>query len=151
MITKRQLQLIIAAFVALVMVAVGSLIYQSIQVENSFKITEEATSESSDIIDVDYKDQSQLLTSEQKRKLPETMRSKTSKEIPDSTELSATIRNDSTTVVGNETLFIIDIEQLQTSYLISRYTDPAESLDLVNVLCAPADKRIYEPDYCRED
>lgn len=151
MITKRQLQLIIAAFVALVVVAIVSLIYKSIHAENSFKITEEATSETSDNINVDYKDQPQLLTSEQKRGLPETMRAKTSKEIPDSTELSATLRDNSSTIVGNETLFIIDIEQLQTSYLISRYTDPAESLDIVNVLCAPADKRIYEPDYCREE
>ncbi len=151
MITKQQLFVIIAAIVVLICIAIGIGIYQSVQREASFTITEVGDSnDTTQIIEVDYGDRTDLLTSAQKRQLPETLLLKSSKKPPEADRLTASVRENSITTSGGETLFIVDIEKLQTSYLISRYVGTEESVDIVNVLCVPQDKRLYEPDNCYE-
>jgi|GEM_PF-2211200 len=151
MITRRQLILILSVAVLLVVVAIGSLIYRSMQKEASFDLKEEDTDQTSRIVDVDYKGNTDLLTSAQKRQLSDTLINKTMSKIPKNTQLKAVLRDGSITEAGGETLFILDMEQLKTSYTISRYVSTEDQVDIVNVICAPADKRIYEPDGCRED
>ncbi len=151
MITKRQLTIIISVVVVLLCVAVGIAIYQSMRSDASFTITEVSdSSEASQIIEVNYGERTDLLTSAQKRQLPETLIQETSKKPSDTKRITASVRENSVTISGSETLFIVDVEKLQTSYLISRYISAEESVDIVNVLCVPKDKQIYEPDNCYE-
>lgn len=118
---------------------------------DKYAVSEVKNTPSGEVI-LNLTDNQDILTEAQKALVKENMLTMTSKEIQDNTQITAKIRPSSLEILNeNEINFIVDSDQLQTSYSVNRFTDNENDLDIVNVFCVNSSQQKYSKDYCRAE
>lgn len=136
----------IVIFISLVIIGVGIFVFLKIYGANNVSISD---SDHPAQVSIDFTKHANLLTQNQQIGVQSNLISRsTNPNIPKAT-IHGTIRPGSVTRPSpNDTEFIIDVPGIKTSFLISRYVSKKDTVDIMNILCVPSDKKIYSEDYC---
>lgn len=150
MIQKKYLILIVSVLV--LVSAVGFAVYISIKNDNDqYQLTEESSGESTSnyIVELDDSAYPKLLSEDNKKEITDSLLKRTSYDTKKAKSVVGVVRKESLTKPSEtEQTFVIDTEEIQTSYLISLYKE--NEVNIINVLCVPKDQQVYKKDYCYE-
>ena len=143
--TKRGV--VILAIILLVVISVVGL---WLVFSDSNKSSSNNKPKRADKVLVDFSTDTTLLTNTQESELQTTLLTMTtSNAAQDAQQLNGKIRENSIQRVSErEVSFIVDSEELQTSYLVTRFASPTDNVDILYTVCVDKAQKIYEKDYC---
>lgn len=141
----------IIALVVITTVAVGLSLWNISNQQDKYAITEEVVTPE-EKVSVDFSQYRDVFTPAQQAEIQANLLTRSTKERSGDSEAKGVIRESSFVRPSEyEVLLVIDSAELQTSYLISRFVNPGENLDILNITCVDESQRIYEQDYCRAE
>lgn len=152
MIQKKYLLLIVA--VTVLIAVVGFAIYLSYKNDNDkYTLVEESSKETTqeDTVKLDASAYPSILNDTEKKEITDSILKRTSYDTKKIKTATGIIRKESLEMPSEfEQTFIVDVKEIQTSYLVSLYKNPDEGTNIINLLCTPKEQQIYSKDYCYE-
>lgn len=151
MIQKKYI--ILGVPILVLLLVIGVAIFLTLKsTEDKYSIKETSSDNASkDEVKIDTSSYPDLLNEKDKNTLIASMIKRSTYKRKGSEQISVVIRKDSLNKSDVfEKTFIVDVEQLQTSYFVSIYDNPDEDVHIINVACLPKEQQIYTKDYCYE-